>query len=214
MTDERLRDAYEAAMAAREGVDRVDCPSAERLHALVRREGPEAERLATLDHAMSCPHCRREFELLRAMQRAGEPTAAAPARRRPRWVAGVGAALAASLLVAVALGPWRAAWHRGSDDVMRGDADALQLAAPAAGAVVPAHAPLAFAWHPERGTREYVVELLAPDGAVALTGTTPDSALTLAPATPLPPGEYRWVVRARLADGTEQLSAARSVRVR
>jgi hypothetical protein len=213
MTDERLRDAYEAAMAARRGPDRVSCPSPELLHALVRREGPEAVRLMTLDHAMACPHCRGEVELLRALRLAGEPAGSVP-RRRPRWAIGVGAALAASLAVAVALGPGRAAWDRERDDVMRGSGSALWLAAPGDGEVVPSHAPIAFAWHPGRGARDYVVELLAPDGGVVLTGTTPDSALTLVPAAPLAPGEYRWVVRARLADGTGQISAARSLRVR
>lgn len=216
MTDERLRDAYEAAMAARRGPDRVNCPSPDLLQALVRREGPEAGRLATLDHAMSCTHCRSEFELLRAIEHAGAGKREAAAPRRSRWGVGVGigAALAASLLVAVAVGPGRSMWDGTRDDVVRGDGNGLRLAAPSDGETVPARTPLTFAWHPERGAREYVVELLAPDGTAALTATTADSTASLAPAAPLPPGEYRWLVRARLADGTEQLSAARSLRIR
>ena len=66
--DELLRTAY--AVHLRRDADRVEasvCPSPEALLALVRREGAEADRLAVLDHVMSCAHCRAEFDLLRAV---------------------------------------------------------------------------------------------------------------------------------------------------
>jgi hypothetical protein len=216
MTDDRLRDAYAAAMAARaaSAPARAACPSAEALHALVHREGRETDRLATLDHAMACPHCRRELELLRAIARAGEESGAIPARGRPRWPIYVSAALAASLALAMGLGSGRRPWDVAPADVMRGSGADVRLAAPAADATVPRGASLVLAWHPVPGARDYVVEVMAGDGTVAFTGTTADSTLSIPPTGSLPPGEYRWMVRARTADGAERLSPARLLRVR
>lgn len=72
MTERRLRQSYDMMLALRaEAVlGRESCPEVERLLALVERSGSEEARLAVLDHAMACPHCHAEFELLRAAHRA------------------------------------------------------------------------------------------------------------------------------------------------
>ena len=90
--------------------------SPEAIAALARREGSETERLATLDHVMSCRECRAEFDLLRAVEQAGAQSGRGEERRRRTWF--VPAALAATLLLAVGVG--RMVTKPGSDDVTRG----------------------------------------------------------------------------------------------
>ena len=94
VNEERLREIYAGAMASRgaKGRRTAACPLPEAVLALVRREGSEDSRLATLDHVMSCPQCRSEFDLLRSIELAGAASGAArPARAggagefRPRW---------------------------------------------------------------------------------------------------------------------------------
>ena len=83
MSDQRLRDLYQNAVAKRSAATRADCPDADALLALTRREGSEEERLRTLDHAMSCSECMRELELLRAIEQAGtRASGASPVARR------------------------------------------------------------------------------------------------------------------------------------
>ena len=52
MTDERLKQLYEQALARREHVDRERCASPETLIDLLERRGPEHERLRVLDHVI------------------------------------------------------------------------------------------------------------------------------------------------------------------
>ena len=75
MSDEGLREAYQRALATRAPRELAVCPAPEAILALVRREGSEDERLSVLDHAMACPACRQEFELLRAIEGAGAQAA-------------------------------------------------------------------------------------------------------------------------------------------
>ena len=53
VTEAQLKEAYQAHLA-RSRRDRASCPPPEAIQALVRREGDEADRLATLDHVMAC----------------------------------------------------------------------------------------------------------------------------------------------------------------
>ena len=71
MSDDRLRDLYAIGQGDRPAGPGGEHPAPEVIAALVRREGPEEGRLATLDHVMSCADCRRDFDLLRAVERAG-----------------------------------------------------------------------------------------------------------------------------------------------
>lgn len=233
MTDERLRELYERTLASR-GADatRAGCPTPEALHALVRREGTEAERLATLDHVMSCAACARDFELLRAVEAAGVATAGAAAVAAP---AGVGRthqaipwrqiapfALAASLLLAVGVVGVRGRRGGGADvavpgDVMRGGSGegALTLIAPAAAAAVDPTAPLTFVWRADPDARRYVLEVLDAGGRAVVSADARDTTLTLRDATALRPGVgYRWLVRSFGDGGAQRASAARPLRVK
>lgn len=211
LDDDRLRAAYAQAVAARGAPARDGCPDPDALLALVRRDGPEAARLHTLDHAMLCPECRREFELLRAIERVGGmDTAHAVERLRWRRVAVVG--LAATAVLAVGLGPGRPLWSGRDEPVLRGEAD-IALVAPVPSEAAPVSTPLTFTWRPVPGARRYTVELLAADGTVALGGETADTTLTLAPPASLAAGEYRWLVSAQAADGATTRSAARPLRL-
>ena len=89
MSDDRLRDLYAIAVSGQSAGAAGEHPAPEVIAALVRREGPEEGRLATLDHVMSCADCRRDFDLLRAVERAGVESGAAhrgrPGRRCGCW---------------------------------------------------------------------------------------------------------------------------------
>lgn len=209
--DERLREAYSRAAEARGAPARARCASPEALLAVVRREGREADRLATLDHAMACIACREELELLRAIERAGGADAR-DAVERIRWRRYATVALAASALLAISLGPGRRYWQRDDGDTMRGAADEVTPVAPASDAVV-ARAPVTFAWRAVPGTRRYTLEVLTSEGAVALSQPTADTTLVVGAPLALSPGEYRWWVRAQAEDGSERRSIARRLRI-
>ena len=210
MTDEQLREVYGRAIAARHDARRAACPAPDTLLAVARREGPESERVETLDHVMSCPDCRKDFELLRAIERGQRIEAREGANRirlrRPIGVALV-TGLAATLVFAAVVGP-RNDWWR-SDVVRDAGSDVVALS-PAADAVVPA-GPLQFSWRAVPGARSYRLELLTPDGSTLATRQTTDTTVTLTDVRPAP-GDYRWLVSARL-DGGERRSVARRLRV-
>jgi hypothetical protein len=210
ISDEQLREAYARALEERGRTHRGDCPSPEAMLALARREGRESDRLTTLDHVMSCGHCQQEFELLRALARAGGEEGRR-AVEQIRWRRYASVALAASVLLAVGVGVEQR-FGRDGADVLRGDADDIALAAPAAEAAVAASSPVVLAWHPLEGATRYSIELLSTDGTLAFSGQTADT--TLIVAAPPVAGEYRWLVRAQAGDGTERRSAARALRVR
>ena len=229
--DEELRAAYQAAGAAvgsgsraQEGAQRAACPEPDALLAAVRGEGAEAERLRVLDHALQCDACRREFALLHAVS--------PPPRRRSAvfdsllggrfasgrpWARVASLALAASVVIAVGLfGTQR--WRQRAGDgganveVMRGVNGGPALVAPADAATLAADS-IAFAWRPVAGAFSYTLEVDAADGTVLFTAPTADTIL-VAPLGSSAPGEYRWVVRARLDDGSELRSESRPLRLR
>lgn len=210
MSDERLRDAYARVLEERAGEERIDCPSLDAIAALVRRDGPESTRLATLDHVMACPRCQREFELLRAVEEAGGEEAR-PAAGAARWQRWAPMALAASVLLGVGLVAGDRLVRDGAEPLRAGDGDVV-LVAPAADVTVAVGEPVVLAWRPVEGASRYAVELLSIDGALAFGGETADT--TLIVAAPPVAGEYRWLVRAQADDGTERRSMARALRVR
>ena len=187
VTEAQLKDAYQAHLA-RTGAGRTSCPSPEAIQALVRREGDETARLATLDHVMACRHCRTELDLLRTVEEAGVRAGAGSVPGRRRWM--MPAALAATLLVAIGLG--RAALRSSDDAVRSGDAARLELVAP--GAEVTAGAPMSFAWRPVEGASRYRLEVLNESGDLAIEAETRDTALISDSAARLTPGDYQWWV--------------------
>jgi hypothetical protein len=217
MTEARLRELYQLALASRDGGARERCVSPEAMLALVRREGPEEARLATLDHAMSCDACRRELDVLRAIELAGEQSGVAPerahARSSPSWRRVVPLAIAASLLVAVGLGVRDRGRGRPVDDVSRGASDGPALVAPAAGDLATS-APIVFVWHSEPGASRYVLEVLA-GGRVVVSETTADTTLALGDVSRLTADSaYVWWVRAVGDGGAQRGSEVRALRLR
>jgi hypothetical protein len=210
VNEERLREIYAGALASRgaKAGRTAACPLPEAVLALVRREGSEEERLATLDHVMSCADCRSEFDLLRSIELAGAEAGATARPGRRSWL--VPAALAASVLLAVGIG--RLALPTAPEgEVVRSGSDAgVTLVAPPPES--PAGSAMLFAWHPIPGAVRYRLEVLTSDGEVALEAETADTAITLQGAAGLAPGDYKWWVGASSA-GTAARSALRPLRL-
>lgn len=72
MSDGRLREAYKLITSQRSASDRIRCIPPDDLLALAEHRLSTSRRLEALDHIMDCSACRQEFELLRAIRRAGE----------------------------------------------------------------------------------------------------------------------------------------------
>jgi len=210
LTDEKLREAYQRALSARAAPERERCVTPEAMLAVIRREGPEAKRLETLDHVMGCRACRPEFDLLRSLEQAGAEADAEVARPRWRWASSV--ALAAALL----LGIGAALKLSGRDDtgeVQRGPGDTVTLVAPAT--EIDAGAPVTFTWQPVPGATRYDLELLDEKGTVVFAKTTEATSATLDDAARLAQGAtYRWWVRATVGSSEPRSSSMRSLRLR
>jgi hypothetical protein len=208
MSDERLRELYASAVRGRSAAAAGEHSAPEALAALVSREGAEEARLATLDHVMGCAECRRDFDLLRALERAGVENGAAGKRTgRRSWFAPT--ALAASLVLAVGLGRL---WMTTEDDTTRGgDDSAVVLVAPATEA--PAGDAVRFAWRAVSGASRYELELLDAGGSVAASAATTDTTAAPEAVRALPPGNYRWWVRAMTLDARSVRSGLRPLRL-
>ncbi|HEX6107243.1 MAG TPA: hypothetical protein VFZ26_16775 [Gemmatimonadales bacterium] len=202
---ERLQRLYSRRVAERGVAGGAGCVSPEAILAVIRREGSEEERLATLDHVMSCAACHREYEWLAAVDQAATEAGGGAASRRGPWWRSTPLALAASLTAAVAAGLLVRDQIRRAGEPVRGGTGDIELVAPAAATT--AARELAFVWRPVPGATGYVLEVQRGDGAVAHADTTGDTVLVLPdPAGVLPDAEYRWWVR-ELTDGSEPRSS-------
>lgn len=185
----------------------TSCVTPEALLAVVTREGPEDERLATLEHVMSCATCHREYEWLTAVDQAAREAegAEAPVRLRPWW-RGAPLALAASLVAVVGVGVLLSGVLKRNPELERGGQGDIVLVGP--GTEPAADVPLVFTWHALPGASRYVLEIQHSDGAVARADTTADTTFTVTdPAGTLPGSGYRWWVR-EVTDGSEPRSSA------
>jgi hypothetical protein len=209
VSDDRLRDLYAIGQGGRPAAPGGEHPAPEVIAALVRREGPEEERLATLDHVMSCAECRHDFDLLRAVERAGiESRAAGRTGGKRGWF--MPAALAASVLLAVGVG--RMVLRAGGDDTTRGD-DHGGVALVQPGREAAAGDSLTFSWHAVPSATRYELELLDAGGGVLASAATTDTTASPVAARALPPGDYRWWVRATTSDARSLRSALRPLRL-
>jgi hypothetical protein len=213
VTDEALREAYQRALDARRVSGRELCVSPEAMLSLLRRQGPEEQRLEALDHVMGCGACRSEFELLRSIEQAGARMTerAGPAVRRilPRFA--VPLALAASLILVVTVG--QRLRSPGGTDVERGAMDGVTLLGPPP--EIAAGTSPTFAWKPVPGAQSYELEVLDDKDAVVWTAKTSETSVTMSDPLVIVPGKsYRWWVRATTAPGNQRASAVRSLRIR
>jgi hypothetical protein len=211
LSDEgRLRQLYSAGVEERQVVDRTNCIEPEAILALVLGEAPEAERLATLDHVMSCPACHRDYEYLSAVEEASDKTERIAGRRAPLWRRALPLAAAASLVLAI--GGLMLKGRTGDDGVERGGAGRIALIAP--GAEVPPGAPLHFAWKPVPGAGRYVIEVQSAAGETVFSDSTADTTATLDRAAALTAGAtYTWSVRT-LEQGAEEPATSPIARFR
>jgi hypothetical protein len=202
MNDDTLSNLYGRHLAARQ-VDRDRCPSVESLEALVNRTGAEADRLNTLDHVMSCPACRHDFDLMMAAAEAAR--ASAPPRSR------VPLAIAAGLLL-VAAGTALWTLNRDHGDTVRGGPTAVTLLRPTDGVSVLNN--VSLVWQGVAGAFQYHVEILHEDGRLRFQETTTDTVLVVPPAELIEGQSYVWWVRADLAAAGERRSALRRFTIR
>jgi hypothetical protein len=207
MTDDELRAAYARTMRDRRPPGPA-CVTLEAILALVQQHGTEEDRLATLEHVMSCATCRHEFDVLRVAHTAdteiGSRSALGAWRPRPTLLA-----LAASVVVAVGIGLVERA-RRDSSPAIRGSPSELTPGAVVTSA--PVDAPVTLAWHPAPNALRYTLEVLRAEGSVAITAVTSETTLVITPRR-LPPGDYRWWVRALERDGSEPRSPVRALRL-
>ena len=200
MNDEMLQHWYQNRKGLRSAGEH---PSPEALVAVVRREGPEATRLALLDHVAQCPDCRQDLDLLRAL--ADAERSAQPAGRMSTWLP---LAAAVVLMVGAAV-VWRG---RAGDGVIRGAGGAaVQLVSPAE--LVAAGDRPSFVWRRVEDAEGYQFELVGEDGRSVHSARTADTLVSLPSSVTLGAGRYRWWVSATRADGEWQ-SPARALVVR
>jgi hypothetical protein len=188
--DDLLRDLYRAGCAA-EARGPSDCPvTPERMLALLEGRLGRRERLATMGQILHHPACRAEFAMLHAVWQAAEGRA-----QRRRWSA-VALRAAAAIVALIGAGTAVATlWRSGREEPMRGPEAAVELITPT-GALA---GPVVLTWHRTPGADRYEAVVADSGGMPMMTRTTPDT--TLAAGT-LPPGRYRWWVRATRSDGT------------
>jgi len=198
MSDEALREAYQALLRSRTPDFRDACPSPDDLRAVVLREGDEASRLERLDHVMRCAACQPEFELLRS--------AATAARQSARfdWRP---LAVAATIALAVGLTFVMQRPSATGAAVERGAGSGPRLEFPV-GSVRAADA-RRLVWHPVPSAMGYDVEVTTPQGEVRLATTTTDTTQALPSLTA--GEELRWWVRARLLEGDQASEVARVI---
>jgi len=203
----RLQQLYSRRVAQRGAAGDASHVSPEAILAVIRREGSEEERLATLEHVMSCAECHREYEWLSAVNEAAlEAEGGAGAARGRSWTRFAPLALAASLLIAMGTGIAVYRRVRPGPEVVRGGTGDIALISPADSATVAGS--LTFVWRPLPEASRYVLEVQRPDGSVVFADTTSDTTFTLTePGRILPEVEYRWWVR-ETTDGAEPRSSA------
>jgi hypothetical protein len=178
-----LRALYATTAADRPTTPHVD-PDA--IAAVVRRQGPEDQRLATLDHIATCASCRKDFELLRATNEAAANLSRTRALSRYRTVLAAAACVIAAS-TAILLNHQRSP-ATDTAPAERGAGDGVPSITTIA---TSSHAPLT--WHAAGPDATYHVEILDDSGAVVFAHDTRDTTL---PRPTLAPGHsYQWWVR-------------------
>jgi len=199
MNELEIQRLYQAAIAER---PRDGCVDDEQLLALVQQSGPERQRLAVLDHVMACEACRKEFELLRAINLSGPAPvthrSGTPFLKRTQiWLP-----IAATILIGFAATLyWGTA--QSTPTTLRGTDDSLTAVAPVG--EIPT-GPVTFVWHSVEGAIAFDLEVTRPDGSVVSSETARDTVLLVDADWLGTPGNYSWWVTARFLDGTSRRS--------
>ena len=197
----RLQQLYAGRVAARAAGESAGCATPESILALVRREGSEEQRLATLEHVMSCAACHRDFEWLKAVDESGvEASAGTRGVAQRAWWRSAPLALAASVLVAVGTGIVLSGVLQPGADRERGAGRDIVLLSAGAQA---GDGPIAFVWRALPETSGYVLEVQRQDGSVVLADTTRDTVAVVERARLAPGAVYRWWVREVTDGGAE-----------
>jgi hypothetical protein len=202
----RLQQLYAGRVAARGEGGGAGHATVEAILAVVRREGSDEARLATLEHVMSCAACHRDYEWLKAVDQAGiEAEGGAGAAARRVWWRGTPLALAASVAAVLGVGVALSGVLRSGTDRERGTGRDILLVAP--GARSGTEGPLAFTWRAVPQVSRYVVEVQRVDGSVVVADTTGDTVAVVERGRLAPDSVYRWWVR-EVTDGSEPRSSA------
>ncbi len=199
MNDEVLRAAYARVLAARAPDSRKDCATPEALLAVVKRRGSDADRHATLDHVSRCVECRRDLDLLRAVQGTGVPVV-----RRLSTLAAAAAILVIGLPLA-------------SHYIRRAPAPESERAAGDVTLVAPrgdlrSALPVMLVWRSVPSAERYEVTIVADDGSSVARESTGDTTF-LARGALATGRDYYWSVIAHLADGGERRSEPARLRL-
>ena len=174
--------------------DRAACPPPEAVVALVERRGSDAERLATLDHVMSCAGCKGDFDLMRTVA-AGK---AAPVRQG-RWP--LAAAAAVALLVSGSLLFSVLRSSTAGEGGVRGGTQGVELVSPRGDTH---ERPVTFVWRKATGSARYSLEVFTAAGDAVYSTDVTDTAVVLPADVSLQAGAtYHWWVLVRTPDGAE-----------
>lgn len=224
MDDDELARAWTALQAQRRAASAgADTPSPEALEAALNSTLSSDERERVIDELLAQGR-GEELRLLHTLrQAAGESTISVRRPPAPSWQRWWPAAAAAGLVVAIGLPTWRAqrtetANSSDSATFRSATADAVQLIAPASGAIWSATNAdsLRVIWHPVTSAMRYRVELLDANGRVVASREVTGDTATFMPAPvdgASAPAAGWWVVAA-LADGRELRSELRLVESR
>jgi hypothetical protein len=163
--------------------------------------------LQILDTAMQCGACRRDLALLHAVS-GGSSRAAQITARRFRWQRFAPLAAAASIVLLAGIfgvNQWR---QRSDENTMRAAGTREVTLISPAETSSHGEGSVTFVWHPVAGAIRYTLEVDAADGAVLFSAATTDTVLA-APLDNVARGTHRWLVHARMDDGSERRSEIR-----
>lgn len=204
MNDERLRALYAGAMARLPLPDDAAPVSLDAMVDVLERRGSEADRSQTLRAILRDPRAREEFELLRAVVRAGEPP-------RQSWRAAMSWRIAAGVALLAGTAGLFSLMHAPEEPLRGGESTVLMLQ-PADGAELTA--PPLFAWRPVPGAVDYRIEVVDSTGAVVFEEQVRDTASTGPASGGLATGHrYRWSVTVLTRDARNLRSATYDFRL-
>lgn len=204
MDDERLRALYAGAMARMPSPDDATPVSLEAMMDVLERHGSESERSRTLRQILRDPRARDEFELLRAVHRAGEP-------KRWSWKVALAWRVAAGVAIMVGTA-WLFTLTHDPAEPMRGGDSLFLTVQPSDGAELAA--PPMFVWQRVPDAVDYRLEVVDSAGSVVFEERVTDTSSTGPMQGELRLGqEYRWSVTATTKDARSLRSATHGFRL-